>query len=105
MTDKQNYWTGLADFTTSEMPSNAIGIVARVVTFAEGYDEFYEKVREINTNMGGQLIIIEEPSNVSDFFDQQLDKDHEIYEILETAHKFPNDVVYGEYHYYTSDDA
>jgi hypothetical protein len=101
----ENYWTGLADFTTNEMPPNAIGIIARVTTYALGYEEFIRKVSEINSKMGGKLIVIEDACEVSDFLIHDLHEDHEIYEMLETAQKFPNDVVYGNFNYYTKDDA
>ena len=103
--DCKNYWTGLADFISNEMPSNAIGIVARVVTYAVTFEDFETKVRDIEENSGGSLIVIEEPFRVADFLKKALDENHEIYELLETAKKNLDDVVYGKYKYYTQNDA
>lgn len=105
MDDYENYWTGLADFISSEMPTNAIGVIARVVTFAPTLEDFECKVHDIEENSGGKLIVIEEPYRISDFFKQKLDKSHEVYELFETAKKNVNDVVFGDYEYYTQNDA
>lgn len=93
------------DFSTSNMPPNAIGIVARVVTFADDLDAFHQKVAGLVGEMDGELIFIEETFMVSDFLIHRATKDSEIFELLETAKKFPNDVVYGKFQYYTQDDS
>jgi hypothetical protein len=103
--NNENYWTGLADFTIGDMPPNAIGIIARVVTLGKNFEEFQTKVSELNDDMGGVLIFIEEACKVSDFLKQAVDKNHEIFEMIETARKHPNDVVYGEFNYYTQNDS
>ncbi len=102
--DEYNFWTGLAEFTTDDLPSHSIGIIARVVTFAKDYDAFYKKVEQINSQMGGVLNNIEESFRVPDFLKQQLIKDHEIHEMFEQAKKSPNNVVYGKFHNYRHDD-
>ena len=100
------FWTGLADFKTDYMPLNAIGVVARIVTHAESYEAFYEKVDQMYRNEGWVLNYINESSRVSEFlFEEWVTEDHEIHEMLEQAKKCPNDVVHGEFAYYTHNDA
>ncbi len=98
-------WTGIADFIDAEMPPNAIGIVARVVTFAANAKSFEEKVRKLQDEAGGELTYIEEAVLVTHFLRNEAFPESEIFEMLEQAKKHPDDVIFGEYHYYTLDDA
>jgi glutathionylspermidine synthase len=100
------YWTGIADVTSDEMPSNISGAVYRVLTFAENYKAFIQKVTEVLKNSGDTLFIIEEPENLTEFLKQSwLTGDHEIYEMMPTAEKNQDDVVCGEIGYYFEEGA
>lgn len=105
----QDYWTGLANLVsdgTYEMPENAIGMITRFVTFATNYDDFLQKANDVAKKSGLKLIFIEEPERVNAFLKHQwATDDHEIYELLEQAEKIKENVVCGEFHYYTHNDA
>lgn len=105
----QYYWTGLANMVSDgayQMPINAIGLITRVVTFANSYDEFLQKVSDVADKSGLKLIHLDEAEVLSDFLAHQwVTDDHEIYEIMEQAEKIVENVVSGEIEYYTHDDA
>ncbi len=99
--DTGKYWTGIADVTSDEMPPNISGAVYRVLTFAENYEAFIQKVTDVLKNSGDTLFIIEDPENLTEFLKHNwLIEDHEIYEMMPTAEKNQDDVVSGEIQYY-----
>lgn len=55
-----DYWTGLADVISDELPENVKGANYRVLTFAESYEGFVQKVTETLENSGDKVIFIEE---------------------------------------------
>ena len=102
----EEYWTGIADVNSSELPNAARGAVYRVVTYAKDYDLFVQKVTDVLSSSGDILTMIEEPERLSTFLEHGwVEKDHEIYEMMRTAEKNKQDVVCGEVEYYTLDDA
>jgi hypothetical protein len=103
--DTGKYWTGMADVTSDEMPPNISGAVYRVLTFAENFEAFNQKVTDVLKNSGDTLFIIEEPENLIEFLKNNwLTDDHEIYEMMPTAEKNQGDVVCGGIEYYFEED-
>ena len=101
-----DYWTGLVDVISDELPKNVEGAIYRVLTFADNYETFLEKVTEILGNSGDKVIIIEEAESLVDFLNHSwLTENHEIYEMIPTAEKNKNDVVSGQIEFYTHNDA
>lgn len=101
-----DYWTGLADVISDDLPENVKGAIYRVLTFAESHDDFIQKVTEILENSGDKLIFVEEAENLTEFLKHSwLLEDHEIYEMMPTAEKNKNDVVTGQIEFYAHDDA
>lgn len=93
-TDTDNFWTGIADVTSDELPVEAKGAVYRVVTFASDYEAFFLKVSDVLADSGDTLTFIEEPEQVSHFLRHSwVKKDHEVYEMMVTADKNKGDVV------------
>lgn len=104
--NKKKYWTGIVDVTSEELPDGIKGALYRVVTYADNYQNFVEKVTTILANFGDTVLVIEESSTLSDFLENgYIDQDHEIYEMLETATKNKQDVICGGIEYYSFDDA
>lgn len=102
----EKYWTGIADVTSEELPKNIKGAIYRVLTFAESYETFVQKVTDILSKAGDTLTIIEEAEPLAKFLEHSwVEDDHEIYEMMETAEKNKQDVVCGEIEYYSYDDA
>jgi hypothetical protein len=99
--DTGKYWTGIADVTSDEMPPNISGAVYRVLTFAENYEAFIQKVTDVLKISGDTLFMIEDPENLTEFLKHNwLIEDHEIYEMMPTAEKNQDDVICGEIEYY-----
>jgi len=95
--ETEKYWTGVADITSSKLPKNIAGAVYRVLTFAEDYETFVQKVTDVLQNSGGTLFIIEEAENLTESLKHNwLIEDHEIYEMIPTAEKNKDDVVCGQ---------
>ena len=91
---------------TFEMPLNAIGMVFRVVTFANTEQEFSQKVARVLQIGGLKLISLEDSEKVSDFLKHDwVAEDHEVFEIQEQAEKILENVVCGTPQYYTHNDA
>ena len=104
--ETEKYWTGIADITSNELPENLSGAVYRVLTFAEDYETFVQKVAEVLQKSGDTLFMIEEAENLTEFLKHNwLIEDHEIYEMMPTAEKNKDDVVCGQINYYAQDDA
>jgi len=101
-----NYWTGLADVTSKELPKSVKGAIYRVLTYAESYEAFIQKVSEVLENSGDEVSIVEEAEVLTDFLKHSwLIEDHEIYEMMETSEKNREDVVSGQIQFYSYDDA
>ncbi len=104
--ETEKYWTGIADVTSNEISENISGAVYRVLTFAEDYETFVQKVADVFQKSGDTLFIIEEAENLTKFLKHTwLVEDHEIYEMMPTAEKNKEDVVCGQINYYAQDDA
>ena len=98
-----NYWTGLADVTSqyTEARKDIKGAIYRVITFAESYEAFVQKVEDVLCNSGDVLLLIEEPESLTAFLKNGwLEDDHEIYEMFDQAEISKNDVVSGEIQHY-----
>ena len=101
-----DYWTGIVDVSSTELPNGAKGAVYRVLTFAEDYDSFLTKVTTVLAASGDTVAFIEEAETLTDFLQHhRLDKSHEIHEMMQTAEKSNVDVVCGDIEYYSFDDA
>ncbi len=101
-----NYWTGLADVTSKELPKGVKGAIYRVLTYAESYEAFIQKVTEVLENSGDKVSVVEEAEVLTDFLKHSwLIEDHEIYEMMETSEKNREDVVSGQIQFYSYDDA
>lgn len=104
--DAKKFYTGIADVTSEELPENAKGAVYRVLTYADDYESFVDKVRAVLYDSGDTLIFIEEPEPLSKFLKHNwVTEEHEICEMMVTADKNKGDVVCGEIEYYAFDDA
>lgn len=101
-----HFWTGIADVTSPELPSDVQGAVYRVLTYAADYESFARKVADVIPMSGDELQYVEEPESLSDFLRHDwVTEDHEIFEMMKTANRNKQDVICGDIEYYTYDDA